>query len=99
MWNLVKNLTPGGRGFDLVINCVNVQNTEVPAIIATKSGGTVMFFSMATRFDKAALGTDATGKDVNMIIGNGVAEGQADEMIRLLKGNRRLFDYFKRIHR
>ncbi len=33
--------------------------------------GIVLFFSMATQFDKAALGTDAVAKEVDVIIGAG----------------------------
>lgn len=81
--------------FDLVLNCVNVQNTEASAILAAKEHGTVMFFSMATQFDKAALGTDATGKDVRMLIGNGVAENQAELTFDLLRENKELKKYFE----
>jgi L-erythro-3,5-diaminohexanoate dehydrogenase len=84
--------------FDLVVNCVNVPNTETSSIIAARPGGTVIFFSMATVFDKAALGTDATGKDVTMIIGNGVAEGQAEKMFSLLRADVKLLEYFEKLH-
>ena len=53
---------------------------------------------MATAFDKAALGTDATGKDVTMIIGNGVAEGQAEKMFALLRVDAKLRKYFENLH-
>ena len=61
----------GGKEFDLSINCVNVPNTEMAAILPVKENGTVYFFSMATSFTKSALGAEGVGKDVNMIIGNG----------------------------
>ncbi len=80
---------------DTVINCVNVPNTEASSILACKEYGTVIFFSMATQFDKAALGTDATGKDVNILVGNGIAQKQAQCMFELLKKNENLRKYFE----
>ncbi|MBI2450525.1 MAG: zinc-binding dehydrogenase [Candidatus Nealsonbacteria bacterium] len=88
-----------GRGADLVLNCVNVPNTETSAILAARDRGTVVFFSMATKFDQAALGTDATGKDVTMIIGNGVAEGQSEKMFNLLRQDLKLRRYFENLHK
>ena len=64
-----------GELFDLVINCVNIENTEMASILACKDDGTVYFFSMATSFTKAALGAEGVCKDVNMIIGNCYTKG------------------------
>ena len=76
MYNKAMELT-NGELFDVVINCVNIENTEMASILATKDEGTVYFFSMATSFTKAALGAEGVGKDVNMIIGNGYTKGHA----------------------
>ncbi len=62
---------------DVVINCVNVENTEMSSILITKDEGVVYFFSMATSFTKAALGAEGIGKDVTMIVGNGYTKGHA----------------------
>jgi L-erythro-3,5-diaminohexanoate dehydrogenase len=85
-----------GKLCDLVINCVNVPNTEASSILAAKQHGTVMFFSMATQFNKAALGTDATGKDVYLLIGNGVSECQDKAVFDLLRKEPKLRSYFER---
>lgn len=85
-----------GRGCDVVLNCVNVADTEAASILAARRGGTVFFYSMATRFDKAALGTDATDNDVNMIICNGVARGQARMVFELFRNEPGLREYFER---
>ncbi|MCL2753769.1 MAG: L-erythro-3,5-diaminohexanoate dehydrogenase [Defluviitaleaceae bacterium] len=66
-----------GQEFDLSINCVNVENSEMASILPVKNGGTVYFFSMAVSFTKAALGAEGVGKDVNMIIGNGYTKDHA----------------------
>jgi L-erythro-3,5-diaminohexanoate dehydrogenase len=83
---------------DLTINCVTVENTEASTILSTKPHGKILFFGMRTRFDKASLGTDATGKDVEMIIGNGVAEKQAEETFNLLREDKKLRAIFERLY-
>jgi L-erythro-3,5-diaminohexanoate dehydrogenase len=87
----IEKLTHG-KYCDLVINCVNVENTETSSILAAKPYpyGKILFFCMRTRFDKASLGTDATGKDVQMIIGNGVAENQVEETFNLIREDEKL---------
>jgi L-erythro-3,5-diaminohexanoate dehydrogenase len=85
-----------GRGCDVVLNCVNVADTEAASILASRRAGTIIFYSMATRFDKAALGTDATDNDVRIIIGNGVAHEQARLVFELLREEPKLRDYFER---
>lgn len=76
VYEAVKEVT-GGKMADVVINCVNIPNTEMASILAAKDGATVYFFSMATSFTAAALGAEGVGKDVNMIIGNGYTKDHA----------------------
>ena len=94
----IENETSGGL-CDVVINCVNTGDTEASSVLAIKERGKVLLFSMATRFDKAALATDATGKDVDIIIGNGIAEMQAEEMLKLLKEDSKLKKCFEQHHK
>ncbi|MFA6434158.1 MAG: zinc-binding dehydrogenase [Elusimicrobiales bacterium] len=75
----------GGDMADIVINCVNVQNTEMASILMCKDKGTVYFFSMATSFTKAALGAEGVGKDIDMIIGNGYTKGHAEITLNILR--------------
>jgi L-erythro-3,5-diaminohexanoate dehydrogenase len=75
----------GGRLADLTLNCVNVPGTEMPAILATRDGGMIYFFSMAVRFTTAALGAEGVGKDVQMMIGNGYAPGHAELTLNTLR--------------
>ena len=84
VYNKIMELT-NGKLADLVINCVNIPNTEMASILATKDGGTVYFFSMATSFTKAALGAEGVGKDVNMIVGNGYTKGHAAIALQVLR--------------
>lgn len=94
MYNKVMEHTDGKLA-DLVINCVNIPNTEMASILACKDGGTVYFFSMATSFTQAALGAEGVGKDVNMIIGNGYSKGHAAIALQLMRESpelRKLFE-------
>lgn len=75
----------GGRLADVVINCVNVPNTEMASILMCRDEGVVYFFSMATSFTKAALGAEGVGKDVEMIIGNGYTRGHAEITLNILR--------------
>lgn len=74
-----------GNEYDISINCVNVENTEMSSILPIRNGGTVYFFSMATSFTKAALGAEGVGKDVDMIIGNGYTKGHAEITLQILR--------------
>ena len=84
IYSKVMELT-NGKLADVVINCVNIENTEMASILACKDGGTVYFFSMATSFTKAALGAEGVGKDVNMIVGNGYCKGHAAITLQVMR--------------
>ncbi|MBP1628527.1 MAG: L-erythro-3,5-diaminohexanoate dehydrogenase [Holophagaceae bacterium] len=84
-----------GREYDLVINCVNVQNTELSSVLPCRDGGIVYFFSMATHFGKAALGAEGIGKDVTMIIGNGYTKDHAEITLWELRENPALRELFQ----
>ncbi len=83
-----------GKMADVVINCVNVEDTEMGSILACKDRGIVYFFSMATSFTKAALGAEGIGADVDMILGNGYAHNHALISIDLLRRNPTLMKLF-----
>ncbi len=74
-----------GRLADLVINCVNVPDTELASILMCRDRGKIYFFSMATSFTKAALGAEGVGKDIDMVIGNGYAKGHAETALNILR--------------
>ncbi len=93
LYDKIYELTDGKLA-DLVINCVNIENTEMASILATKDDGLVYFFSMATSFTKAALGAEGVGKDVTMMVGNGYTKGHAEITLQCLReheGLRKLF--------
>lgn len=75
----------GGAMADVTINCVNIPNTELSSILATRDGGLVYFFSMATSFTAAALGAEGVGKDVTMIVGNGYTRDHAAISLNIMR--------------
>ena len=84
-----------GEPADVTVVCVDVPGCEHGAILCTRDGGTVVFFSMATSFPAAALGAEGLAADVTMLIGNGYVPGHAAlalELVREDAGVRRLFE-------
>lgn len=74
-----------GNEYDISINCVNVENTEMSSIMPVRNNGIVYFFSMATSFTKAALGAEGVGKDIDMMVGNGYTKGHAEITLQILR--------------
>ena len=87
-----------GNEYDISINCVNVENTEMSSILPIRNGGTVYFFSMATSFTKAALGAEGVGSDVTMIVGNGYTKGHAEITLQLLRESEKLRKIFTELY-
>ncbi|MBS43518.1 MAG: L-erythro-3,5-diaminohexanoate dehydrogenase [Nocardioides sp.] len=84
-----------GGPADVTVVCVDVPGCEGGSVLATRDGGTVVFFSMATSFAAAALGAEGLGADVRMLVGNGYVPGHADlalDLVRRHPGVRMLFD-------
>jgi L-erythro-3,5-diaminohexanoate dehydrogenase len=84
-----------GEPADVTVVCVDVPGCEHGAILATRDGGTVVFFSMATSFTAAALGAEGLAADVTMLVGNGYVPGHAAlalDLIREDAGVRGLFE-------
>jgi L-erythro-3,5-diaminohexanoate dehydrogenase len=75
---LSEAVTAAGGPADITVVCVDVPDCEHGAVLVTKDGGTVIFFSMATSFSAAALGAEAVAADITMLIGNGYTRGHAD---------------------
>ena len=97
MYEKIMEATNGNLA-DVVINNVNIPNTEMGSILSTRDNGILYFFSMATSFTKAALGAEGVGKDINMIIGNGYTKNHADITLQVLKENPVLRKMFKELY-
>ncbi|HWJ02360.1 MAG TPA: L-erythro-3,5-diaminohexanoate dehydrogenase, partial [Verrucomicrobiae bacterium] len=87
-----------GELVDVTINCVNIPGTEMGSIMATKEGGTVYFFSMATSFTAAALGAEGIGKDVTMLVGNGYCRNHAVVALQTVRENPALGQMFRGLY-
>lgn len=87
-----------GNLCDIVINNVNIPNTEMGTILMTKDRGTAYFFSMATSFTKATLGCEGVGKDVDMIMGNGYAKDHADITLNILRESPEIKELYKSLY-
>jgi len=84
-----------GEPADVTVVCVDVPGCEHGAILCTRDGGTVVFFSMATSFTAAALGAEGLAADVTMLVGNGYVPGHAAlalDLVREDAGVRALFE-------
>lgn len=93
----IEELT-NGQLADVVINNVNIPDTEMTSILVCKDEGTVYFFSMSTSFTKAALGAEGVGKDVNMLIGNGYTKGHAEIALQCLRESDKLRKVFNELY-
>lgn len=96
-YEAVKKSTDG-KFADVVINCVNLPNTEMASILMTKDEGTVYFFSMATSFTKAALGAEGVKKDVNMLVGNGYAKNHDEIALNILKESPVIKELYEKLY-
>lgn len=97
MYEKIVELTDG-KLCDVVINCVNIENTEMASILCCKDEGTVYFFSMATSFTKAALGAEGVGKDINMIVGNGYCKDHANIALDVMRESESLKKVFTELY-
>ena len=83
---LAEKVEAAGGPADVTVVCVDVPGCEGGAILSTKQGGTVIFFSMATSFSAAALGAEGLAADVTMLVGNGYVPGHAAFALDLIRG-------------
>ena len=92
---LADKVEAAGGPADVTVVCVDVAGCEGGAILSTRPGGTVIFFSMATSFSAAALGAEGLAADVTMLVGNGYVPGHAAfalDLIRTTPSVRQLFE-------
>src|SRR5215472_7939657 len=92
---LSEKVEAAGGPADVTVVCVDVAGCEGGAILSTRPGGTVIFFSMATSFSAAALGAEGVTADMTMLVGNGYVPGHADfalDLIRVTPSVRQLFE-------
>ena len=72
---------------DLTVVVVNATDCEAAALLLTQPEGTVLFFSMATAFTKAALGSEGMASSARMLIGSGYVPDRGEYALELLRHN------------
>lgn len=70
---------------DLTVVVVNATRCESAALLLTAELGTVLFFSMATSFQSAALAADGIGTAARMIVGSGYSPDRGDYALDLVR--------------
>ncbi len=80
----------GARPADLTVVVVNATGCEPASILLTADDGTILFFSMATRFSTAALAADGIGSSARMLVGSGYTDDRGAYAIELIRGSESL---------
>ncbi len=75
---------------DVTVVVVNATDCEAAAILLTADHGTVLFFSMATSFTKAALGSESMASTARMLVGSGYAPDRGAYALELVARDERL---------
>ncbi|MFN7685497.1 MAG: L-erythro-3,5-diaminohexanoate dehydrogenase [Oligoflexia bacterium] len=87
-----------GQMADVVINVANLPETEMSCILSARDRAIVYLFSMATNFQRAALGAEGVGADLDLRIGNGYTAGHADHALQILRESPELRQLFTRTY-
>jgi L-erythro-3,5-diaminohexanoate dehydrogenase len=77
----------GAPPADLAVVVVNAPGCEPAAVLLAAEGGTVLFFSMATRFSVAALAADGIGTGARLVVGSGYAPDRGAHALDLVRGS------------
>lgn len=94
-YRAIREVT-GGKMADLVINCVNIESTEMACILMCKKRGKVYFFNMATSFARAALGAEGVGMDIDMLVGKGYVEGHDELTLNILRESKEIRSLYEK---
>ena len=75
----------GQSAYDLSVNCAEVPGAETLNILATKSGGTVLFANLINNLNIALYLTESIAKELTILSADGYMEGYADFDIEIIK--------------
>lgn len=84
----------GLRRADLTLLCATVPGCEGTAILLTRDGGTVLFFSTATSFVAAGLGADSMSSLAVLAIPNGYTPDRGGYLLELLRRHPALLEAY-----
>jgi L-erythro-3,5-diaminohexanoate dehydrogenase len=85
----------GRRPADLTFACTSARGCEGTAVLVTAPDGVVLYFSTATSFAAASLGTDPIGHGARLELSNGVTPDHGAFTLELLRGHRALRSLFR----
>ncbi|WP_245156613.1 sigma-54 interaction domain-containing protein [Clostridium aminobutyricum] len=71
--------------FDLTVNCADLQGAETINILATKSGGTVVFANLINNYNIALYITESVSKDLDIKCADGYLEKYDEFDIEVVK--------------
>jgi L-erythro-3,5-diaminohexanoate dehydrogenase len=77
----------GRRPADLTFACTSARGCEGTALLVTATDGVVLYFSTATSFAAASLGTDPIGHGARLELSNGVTPDHGARTLDLLRRN------------
>jgi L-erythro-3,5-diaminohexanoate dehydrogenase len=77
----------GRRPADLTFACTSARGCEGTALLVTATDGVVLYFSTATSFAAASLGTDPIGHGARLELSNGVTPDHGALTLDLLRRN------------
>ena len=80
----------GRRPADLTLACTSARGCEGTAVLVTAPHGVVLYFSTATSFAAASLGTDPLGNPARLELSNGVTPDHGALTLDLLRRHARL---------
>lgn len=72
---------------DLTIVVVNATGCEAASILLTEDAGTILFFSMATSFTAAALGSEGMSSTARMLVGSGYFPDRGAYALELVRAH------------
>jgi len=79
---------------DVTFVCVNAAGCEHAALLATRQGGAILYFSMATSFTAVALGAEALCLDFDLYFGSGYVPGHAALALDIVRTDPRVRRFF-----
>ncbi len=80
----------GAPSADLTVVVVNTARCEPSALMLTADEGTVLLFSMATSFSRAALAADGIGSSARMLVGSGFSPDRGAYALDLVRRSKNL---------
>ena len=76
----------GYPGIDMVVNCADIPGAETVSVMATKSGGTVVFANFMSNYNMALYVTEAISRDIRITCAEGYLEEYDEYDFDIVRG-------------